>query len=114
MTTPELIYQILDSVEGFITTKELATRLGVNDERLLRASGEDVGELEKAKAFIYRKYRRLMVTNYKGVRIFDNPKEALNWTSKKKKRLISESRSIRKEELRANHLMNEAQERLAL
>lgn len=108
MTIEHLIYQILrDEVAEFITTKDLAFRLGLKDERELRAKGDDMGVLEKAKAYAYREHRMLIVTNYKGVRMFDDPVKALDWTSKKQKRLRTEARSINKEVLRARHALNQ-------
>ena len=104
MTKEELIYQILSSTDDFMTTKRLAHEIGFDDERKLRAQGKEVGVLERAKAYAYRVHRKLMVTNYKGVRLFDNPDDALAWAAKKKQRWVSEKRSINKEQIRAEHL----------
>ena len=105
MSMPMKIYQILLDHSGIMTTKELALRLGVKSDRLLRGKGSDMGEIERAKAYAFRVHRRLIMTTHSGIQIVDDPVVAERMISRRYVHWTHEQRSMNKDKIRIRHLI---------
>ena len=103
------IYRILLDHSGIMTTKALASRLGMKSDRLLRGKGTDMGEIERAKAYAFREHRRLIITTHSGIQIVDDPGVAEKMISKRYRHWTNEQRSMNKDRIRINHLRSTVQ-----
>jgi len=112
MSLPEKIYGILTEQAGPLSTKALASRLGLTSDRRLRANGTDMGEIERAKAYAFRVHRRLIMTTHEGIQIVDDPVAAEKLMSRRFKHWNQEQRAMAKDKIRIAHLRELGQESL--
>lgn len=74
----EKIYCELIRESGFISTKVLASRLELSSDRALRGKSDGPGLLDRASAYIFKKYGKVIVVRMcspSGVKLSDDVEE---------------------------------------